>query len=139
MRRACVGVPRLVPLSSGSGASDQEALTGCCHVSLILLHRGVAIVEKWTRISTWFPTPTPLPSHYSALYPFHPSPSCHRLRLPVRATGHVGTISSHRSASTGSGNSSEDSLLPPPTPNERGTLARAGQQDVLALFQRFVQ
>jgi len=84
---ACFSVPRLVPFSGGSRPrSDPEALAGCCRVSLILLHRGVAVVARWARFSWCFPTTALLPSPHPAVYPSPPSPLHHHLRRPVAAT-----------------------------------------------------
>jgi len=136
---ACFSVPRLVPFSDGSRPrSDPEALAGCCRVSLILLHRGVAVVARWARFSWCFPTTALLPSpHPAGSTPPPPPPSIIICDDRSRRRD-AGPMSSHRSSS-GDGTVSDDSQLPPPTPAERCVLARAGEQAILARIQRFVQ
>jgi len=92
-----------------------------------------------TRFSSCFTTAARLPPPRPALYPSPFSPLFHLQRRLVAVTGHAGTMSSRHSASSGDSSSSDDGPRRPPLPAERGDLARAGQQAILARIQMFVR
>jgi len=119
--------------------SDPEALAGSCRVSLILLHRSVAVVARWTRFYSCCPSAALLPSPRLALNPSPFSPLFHSLRRLVAVTGRAGTMYSRHSASSGDSSPSDDGPHPPPLPAELGDLARAGQNSILARIQMFVR